>query len=100
MTKTELIAKNIHEKSTGIQIINRLLKSGHIAEDINQKDKRSKKITITSKGIKALDEVMVRIREASRIVTGDLTEKEKSELIVLLQKLEHFHSLGIKELQI
>ncbi|WP_207428650.1 MarR family winged helix-turn-helix transcriptional regulator [Pedobacter sp. SYSU D00535] len=92
MTKIELIELNIHEKSTGIQIINRLISSGFVAEAINPSDKRSKKICITEAGIKALEANMDSVRAASKIVVGDLNKSEKLQLIGLLQKLETFHA--------
>lgn len=97
MTKTQLIEMNIHEKSTGIQIINRLLDSGFVAEVINERDRRSKHISITEEGKNALEANMDKIRQASKIVVGNLSEKEKMQLIRLLQKLEAFHEDKVKE---
>jgi len=97
MTKMMLIELNIHEKSTGIQIINRLLAGGFITEVTDKKDRRSKQISISKKGEQALDDQMHKIREASRIVTGNLSEKEKLQLIMLLHKLEEFHKQKLKE---
>jgi UDP-glucose 6-dehydrogenase len=34
---------------------------------------------------------MGKIRQATRIVTGKLSDSEKMQLIRLLQKLDHFH---------
>jgi hypothetical protein len=42
-------------------------------------------------GEKILAKYMDKIRDASKIVTGNLTEAEKIELIRLLTKLDHFH---------
>jgi MarR family transcriptional regulator, lower aerobic nicotinate degradation pathway regulator len=91
MTKTELIKKNLQEKPVGMQIINRLIKQGWIEQSGSQEDKRSKVISITPKGIKDLEDNMGKIRQATRIVTGKLSDSEKMQLIRLLQKLDHFH---------
>lgn len=91
MTKMELINKNIQEKPAGMQIINRLIQQGWVKQQDSETDKRSKIIRITSKGLKALERQMDKIRQATRIVTGDLTYPEKMELIRLLLKLDHFH---------
>lgn len=91
MTKTDLIKKNIQEKPVGMQIINRLIKQGWIEQNDSVDDKRSKIIMITSNGIEALEQNMRKIRQATEIVTGDLSHTEKMELIKLLKKLEHFH---------
>ncbi len=92
MTKTELIRKNVHEKPVGIQIINRLIKIGFVEQTDSLTDKRSKYISITNKGKIALKNQMEKIRQASAIVTGDLSYNEKMELIRILNKLEHFHN--------
>jgi len=91
MTKMDLIKKNVHEKPVGIQIINRLLAQGWIEQSDSLTDKRSKVIAITAQGIMALEKQMPKIRQATKIVTGDLTATEKNELIRLLNKLNDFH---------
>lgn len=92
MTKMELIKRNIHDKSVGIKIIDRLLEKKWINQRNSQSDKRSRIVSITSQGEKALDQQMNKIRQASRIVTGNLNWEEKMELIRLLQKLDDFHN--------
>ncbi len=91
MTKMQLIKRNIHEKSVGMAIINRLLKQGWIVQDDSEKDKRSKVIQLTSEGLQALDQQMEKIRHATQLVSGDLTHNEKLVLINLLNKLSDFH---------
>lgn len=91
MSKMELIKKNIHEKPAGIQIINRLIGQKWVRQTNSKTDKRSKIIEITPAGLKALEKQMAKIRMATKIVTGDLSEDEKMELIRLLQKLDKFH---------
>lgn len=91
MTKMELIKRNIQEKPVGIQIINRLIKNGWVKQEDSLTDKRSKIIQITKVGIEVLDNQMDKIRQATQIVTGDLSQVEKIELIRLLKKLEDFH---------
>lgn len=91
MTKTDLIKKNIQEKPVGMQIINRLIKQGWIQQHDSLDDKRSKIILITPKGLEALAQNMKKIRQATEMVTGNLSHAEKMQLINLLQKLEYFH---------
>lgn len=91
MTKMELIKRNVQDKPTGIQIINRLLHRGWIDQAVSTTDKRSRIISINSKGEHLLSLQMTRIRQASQIVTGPLTYEEKMELIRLLNKLDTFH---------
>ena len=91
MSKMELIKRNIHDKQTGIQIIKRLLDREWISQSDSLEDKREKLISITDKGRFTLKNQMGKIRQATNIVSGDLTDIEKMELIRILKKLEHFH---------
>lgn len=91
MSKMELIKKNIQDKPTGMKIIDRLAQHGWLVQKDSNIDKRSKVITITEKGLQALDMQMDKIRQATHLVTGDLDREEKMQLIHLLQKLDHFH---------
>lgn len=91
MSKMELIKRNIHDKPSGMQIISRLLNNELIVQENDPVDKRSKIISITAKGLECLEEQMFRIRQATKIVAGNLTEQEKIHLVYLLNKLEDFH---------
>ena len=91
MSKMDLIKKNVHEKPVGMQIINRLIAKDWIDQTDSEVDKRSKVIKINEKGIEVLDNQMNKIRKATEVVSGDLTQNEKMELIRLLQKLDNFH---------
>ncbi|WP_126973952.1 MarR family winged helix-turn-helix transcriptional regulator [Gynurincola endophyticus] len=91
MTKIELIKKNIQDKPTGMQIINRLIKHGWVEQNESEVDKRSKMINITEKGLTVLDQQMIKIRQATQIVAGNLTHQEKMSLIRILNKLNDFH---------
>lgn len=92
MTKMELIKKNIHDKPSGMQVINRLIANGWVTQEESETDKRSKVIQITPQGIEALDQQMDKIRNATKIVTGKLNDQEKNQLIYLLEKLNDFHN--------
>ncbi|MBO6183588.1 MAG: winged helix DNA-binding protein [Chryseobacterium sp.] len=92
MSKTELIKKNIQDKPVGNLIITRLIKNEWVKQTDSKTDKRTKIIAITQKGLDALEKQMTNIRNATKIVCGNLTEDEKYELIELLNKLDHFHN--------
>ena len=91
MSKMDLIKHNIQDKPNGIQIINRLIKQGFINQENDLIDKRSKILSITELGLGVLEERMDSIRNATAIVSGNLTKQEKMHLIFLLNKLEEFH---------
>lgn len=92
MTKTELIKRNIHEKSAGVLIINRLIKQGWVVQKDSDIDKRSKVLTITSDGLDTLDKQMEKIRNATNIISGKLSYNEKIQLINILNKLDQYHN--------
>ncbi|WKW46178.1 MarR family winged helix-turn-helix transcriptional regulator [Myroides sp. JBRI-B21084] len=92
MSKMQLIKKNVQDKPTGMQIINRLIDKGWIDQKKSDTDKRSKIIEITPSGKEVLANEMHKIRTATYIVTGTLSHHEKLELIRLLNKLEQFHN--------
>lgn len=91
MTKMALIKKNVQDKSSGMQTIQRLIDKGWVHQTDSELDKRSKVIRITEAGLKALDGQMFKIRQATRIVAAKLSEGEKIQLVTLLQKLDAFH---------
>lgn len=93
MSKTALIKLNVHEKSAGMQIINRLINNGLVAQEPDDIDKRNRLIHITPAGIELLKNTMQQIKKASSNVTEPLSHQEKMELIRLLTKLEDFHEL-------
>jgi len=91
MSKMKLIRRNIQDKPTGMQIINRLLNNGWIAQQPSAEDRRSKVVDITTKGEQVLQQQMGQIRQATQVVSGDLSRQEKMELIRILNRLDHFH---------
>lgn len=93
MTKSVLIKLNVHEKSVGMQIVNRLINNGLVDQEALDSDKRNRMIHITPKGTQLLNESMQNIKKASSDVTEPLSYPEKMDLIRLLTKLESFHEL-------
>ena len=91
LTKMDLIKKNVHEKPAGMQIIKRLIANGWVTQQDSAIDRRSKVLNITEKGIAALDDVMGDVRKATQLVSGNLSEEEKLQLLNLLGKLNDFH---------
>lgn len=92
MSKTELIQNQIMEKTSGTDIINRLLKQGLIEQFDDTVDKRSIRIKITQAGRLELFRIMPKMQVVSQIVTGNLNDTEKNMLAYSLRKLEIFHN--------
>ncbi len=91
MSKMDLIKKNVQEKSVGMQIINRLIRQGWVDQKDSEIDRRSKLVNINDDGVQALEMLTDKVRDATKIVAGDLTHNEKMKLIELLTKLNDFH---------
>lgn len=91
LSKSELISHNLQEKTSGTEVIRRLIVSGLIRQWDDVKDKRSKHIAITDKGKELLYQVFVYTNYVGKMITGNLSDAEKLTLQYLLQKLEDFH---------
>ncbi|GAB3921190.1 MarR family winged helix-turn-helix transcriptional regulator [Mucilaginibacter myungsuensis] len=91
LTKSELIEKNIQEKTSGTEVIRRLIASGLIIESAHASDRRSKRIAISETGRALLYRIFQHTSDVGKVVTGKLTFAEKLVLQHLLQKLEDFH---------
>ncbi|MFM2290528.1 MAG: hypothetical protein RIS29_341 [Bacteroidota bacterium] len=92
MSKTELITHQIMEKTSGTDIINRLLKQGFIDQYDDEDDKRIIRVRITPVGRTELIAILPQMRTVSQIVAGNLTDTEKTTLAYILRKLEVFHN--------
>lgn len=91
LSKTELISHNLQEKTSGAEVIRRLIAAGLVRQWDDQKDKRSKHIAITDEGKALLYRVFADMNNVGKMITGKLTLAEKFTLQYLLQKLENFH---------
>ncbi|MCI4669304.1 MAG: winged helix DNA-binding protein [Bacteroidia bacterium] len=97
MTKSELIHNNLLEFTSGIEIIKRLKNNGLIDESPDPMDKRSKRVKISEKGKMVFYQALQPMDLVSTIVSGDLTQREKSLILPILIKLNNFHSVVHKQ---
>lgn len=91
LSKTELISHNLQEKTSGSEVIRRLIAAGLVRQWDSLADKRSKQIGITEEGKELLYRVFNDMNHVGQMITGKLTVSEKLTLQYLLQKLEDFH---------
>ena len=91
ISKSDLIKRNIIDKSSGIEIVNRLVKMELLQQIHNDKDKRSQLIQLTQLGRMELFTVFEKMDQLGHIATGELTDGEKIQLAKMLKKLDHFH---------
>jgi DNA-binding MarR family transcriptional regulator len=92
LNKSELITKQIMEKTSGIEVINRLVKRGMIFETADQNDKRSIRVSITKSGREEILRILPLMTKVTEIVVGNLSAEEINTLSYLLKKLDYFHN--------
>jgi len=92
LKKSELIAKQVMEKTSGSEIINRLIKKGMITETSDQNDKRSIRVAITRSGREEILKILPLMSKVADIVVGNLNTEEVNTLSYLLKKLDYFHN--------
>lgn len=91
LSKGELISNNLQEKTSGTEVIRRLIAAGLMTQADDLQDKRSKNVAITPLGREVLFDIFVDMNQVGKMITGNLTVSEKLTLYQLLQKLENFH---------
>jgi DNA-binding MarR family transcriptional regulator len=91
LSKSDLISRNMQEKTSGAEVIRRLLAAGLVKQWDDTIDKRSVRISITDKGKELLHQVLDDMNHVGKMITGNLSYSEKLEFHYLLQKLESFH---------
>ncbi len=92
LTKTEITNKIVMEKTSGVEVIKRLLGQELIKEFANEKDKRSVRVAITPKGKNEILNVLPEMNSVSKIVIGNLNNVEINTLSFLLKKLDFYHN--------
>ncbi len=92
LRKSELITKQVMEKTSGTEVIRRLIKNGMIVETADQNDKRSIRVSITKSGREEILKILPIMSKVSKIVVGNLSNEEINTLSYLLKKLDYFHN--------
>lgn len=93
MTKTELNNINVMEKTSGAEVINRLLKNELISQRVNEGDRRSYYVSITEKGKAELMKLFPKLQLAVRVLFAPLNEEQKRVLHSLHQLLDEHNRL-------
>lgn len=86
--KKDLIYINFIEISSGLLIIDRLIKKGILKETVDEKDKRSKLLTITKKGKKVLTESRLAIDKVAHDMYEGMPEDDMLLCIQFLAPTE------------
>lgn len=90
--KKDIMNQTIMERTTCMESIKRLIKIGVLKEYNDEKDKRVKRVLLTSMGEDMVAKLDQKMMNLSVLLMGDLSEIEKKSLLPLLQKLNNFHA--------
>lgn len=89
--KSDLIKFSLLESTTCFEMIKRLEKAGYLAETVDPQDKRSRLVSLTTQGKKTIGDADLHMKKLSKLLMGDLKVEQKSDLLLLLRKLNIFH---------
>lgn len=90
--KTDVISLNLLlEPTTCIDITNRMIKAGLVAEKTDKLDKRVRLLTISHKGEKLLAEMELLANKTNSMLFGGLAVDDKEKMIRTLQIAERHH---------
>ena len=92
LSKSELIQKQVMEKTSGTEIINRLIKMKLVESFNDSSDKRSVRVKMTTEGRTEIARILPQMQKVSQLVSGNLNETEKNTIAYMLRKLEHYHN--------
>ncbi|KRT14867.1 hypothetical protein ASU31_16210 [Pedobacter ginsenosidimutans] len=96
--KTDVISfRLLLEPTTGIDILNRMLKAGLISERVDPADKRARLIKPTDKGIESYKKVNSLFNQVISLLFTSLNKDQKAMLILALGKLTNEHYEKIVE---
>ena len=90
--KSELIAENLSEFSTGVEVIRRLVNAGYVEEFPDPDDRRSKRVKITPQGKAIVQQTYPNLERAAQIATSSLREDDMDLLLQMLSRLDLHHT--------
>lgn len=91
LSKTEINNRNAIEKTSGNEVMKRLIKAKLIGEHRDEKDKRRMRVFITDKGRAELTKIFPGLWKSARMLSGVLSPQEKESFLRASDKLCDFH---------
>ncbi|WP_170061169.1 MarR family winged helix-turn-helix transcriptional regulator [Spirosoma aerolatum] len=88
LKKTDIILANFNELSSGLLILDRLRKANLIAEQGDELDKRTKRVSMTEEGARVLKACYQKLSEINEMCFAGLSEEQINLCIQLLQPVE------------
>ena len=90
--KMELIKMHHLEPPSGIEVLKRLTNKRLIEEFEDADDKRARRIKITEKGKKELQNILPKMSKVFRLMTAELSLNEKLHVLAFLKQMNDFHT--------
>ena len=90
--KIDIINYSMLEVSTGMEIINRLIRKGFIHQRTDQGDKRSRLLTLSEQGKKVLFLSFKKAALVREILLSDVTEDDKKLVAHILNPIQKKHT--------
>ena len=92
--KTELIARNHMELSSGSDSIARLIRAGLLVESVDPNDRRARKLKVSPSGFAALQRSFAHMNAVAVATFAPLSSEEVQQLSLVLSKVERALSAG------
>lgn len=90
-SKNDLANILVNEKSTAFEIIKRLIREGLFVDKIDKKDKRIRRVELTTAGRKVIEQADQQAYKVALILLGDATEEEIDFFLKKFGELNSFH---------
>lgn len=91
-SKNEIANLLLNEKSTAFEIIKRLIRDGLLKEEIDNNDKRIRRIRLTEKGILITEQAQIQAAKVANMLMGDSSEEEIDLMLKKFTELDRFHT--------
>jgi len=86
--KSEAIYQNLLELSSGVDMLNRLVKRGLLREYPDTEDRRSKRMEVTPNGMKAVEKCQVQLKKLARMLTKDMSSDNMALCLMLIKGID------------
>lgn len=90
--KSDLVKHTLMETTTCFEMIKRLVRAGYLEEEVDPDDRRSRKVSLTSKGKLMSEKSEPQIKMLARLLIGNINQSQKLALLDVLQSLDGFHT--------
>jgi DNA-binding MarR family transcriptional regulator len=99
LKKKDLIYMHYLEISSGLLVIDRLIKKGFLAEKTDEDDKRSKLVSLTPKGKQALEKCDLELGKVANELYGEMPKEQMEFCTQYLMPIENANGMKWNEIK-